>query len=380
MANALGLYDPLFYANEAMIELRRALGMAGRVFRGFDRNPQEKGSKIMISRPGSFVAQDAPSTAQDLNPGQTEMSLDYWKEVKFFLTDKELAFTQEKIINDHIRPAAYAIANDIDVRLAALAQDIPWFINVTAPAGVADITAARKVLFQNGVPINDPGRMHMMVDGQLESEFLNLSAFSQHQGADGEGVETQRTGSLGRKFGFEVFANQNVRTHVPGVAADADGTLSGAHAKGAKVVTIAGLTAAGTVKKGDSFVIAGNTQRYVFSADATADGSGVITNAAIFPELVQAYSNGAVVNISLVAHVQNIAFHENAFALAMAPLPRLGDQLGGARIETVVDDISGLALRSRMWYVGDTSRVYVALDVLYGMKTLDPNMAVVLRD
>lgn len=379
MANNLALYDPLFYANEGLIELRRALGMAARVYRGFDRNPQERGSRIQISRPGTFVAQDAPSTAQDINPGSTEIVLAYWKEVKFFLTDKELTFTGEKIINDHIRPAAYALALDVDQRMAGLANDIPWFVNVTNPAGVADITAARKVLFNNGAPLDETD-LAMMVDGQLESEFLNLAAFNQSSGAGATGVNTQLRGSLGTKFGFEIFANQNVQTHTAGVMADASGTLTGAHAAGATTVTIGGLTAAGTVKKGDSFVIAGNTQRYVFAADAVADGTGNLVNAAIFPALAQAYTGGSVVTIDLTTYVANMAFHRNAFALAMAPLTTIGRELGGAKIETVVDEITGLAIRSRMFYVGDTSRVYVALDILYGIKTLDPNLAVLLRD
>lgn len=378
MANTLGLYDPLFYAQEALEQLEKALGMAGRVYRGLDRGTQERGSVIQINKPGTFVAQDAPSTAQDLAPSQVSLTLAFWKEVKFFLTDKELTFTGERIINDHIRPAAYAIANDVDIRLAGLAEDIPWFIDVTAPAGIADITAARKVLFQNGVPM-DENQLHMMVDGQLESELLALPAFNQQSGAGAEGVETQRRGTIGRKFGFEIFANQNVQTHTAGVAADAVGALTGAHAAGATTVTFSGVTAAGTFKKGDSFVIAGHTQRYVFKADATADGTGNVTGAQIFPALATAYAGGSVVTISLLNHVKNLAFHENAFALAMAPLSRLGAELG-ARVDTATDEKTGLAIRSRMFYVGDTSRIYVALDVLYGLTTLDPNMAVVMRD
>lgn len=378
MANNLGLYDPIFYAQEGLAALEKALGMAGAIFRGYDRDPQDKGSTISINRPGTFVAQDAPSTAQDVNPGQLQIQLNFWKEVKFALTDKELTFTKEKIINDHIRPAAYALALDVDSNLVGLARDVPWFIDVTNPAGVADITAARKILFNNGV-LMDENDLYMMIDGQLESEFLNLPAFSQAQGAGQTGVDTQVRGTLGRKFGFNVFANQNVRTHVAGVAADAVGALSGAHAAGATTVTFNGVTAAGTFKRGDSFVLAGNTQRYVFAADATADGTGLVTGAAIFPALVQAYANGVVLTASLVNHVQNLAFHRNFAALAMAPLSRAGADLG-ARIETVADPITGLAIRSRVFYVGDTSRVYVALDILYGLKTLDPNMAVVMRD
>ena len=32
--NVLGIYDPLFYANEGLIALHEALGMAARVHRG----------------------------------------------------------------------------------------------------------------------------------------------------------------------------------------------------------------------------------------------------------------------------------------------------------------------------------------------------------
>src|SRR5687767_3894851 len=240
MANNTSLYDPIFYAQEGLLALERALGMAGRVYRGFDRNTGDRGSVIQINTPGSFVAQDAPSTAQDITPSSTTMTLAYWKEVKFALTDKELTFTGERIIRDHIEPAARALALDVDTRLMGLLEDIPWHIDVTAPAGVGDITAARKVLHQNGVPM-DPNDLMMVVDPQLESEFLALPAFSQAQGAGDTGVGTQITGNLGRKFGFNIFSTQQVPTHVAGVAADATGALVGAHAKDATTISFNGV-------------------------------------------------------------------------------------------------------------------------------------------
>jgi hypothetical protein len=109
MANTLSIYDPIFYANEALIWLTKALGLAGRVHRGYDADPQQKGSTINIRRPSTFTAQDAPSTAQDISASMVPITLNKWKEVKFKLTDKELTFTKEKIISEHIQPAAYAI-------------------------------------------------------------------------------------------------------------------------------------------------------------------------------------------------------------------------------------------------------------------------------
>lgn len=370
MPNELSVYDPLFYASEAIIQLEKNLGMAGRVHRGYDKSPQQKGSVISISRPSTFTALPAPQSAQDINAGEVQISLDQWYEVKFKLSDKELTYTTEKIISDHIRPAAYAIADEIDRQLVVLYKDVPWSNTNGNPVAVADFTANRRILNQNAAPTD---MRHLMLSPTQEEEALNLSAFSQHQGAGQEGVDTQMRGSLGMKYGFEVFMNQNVQSHTTGVSADATGALTAAGTKGDTAISFDSVTSGGTFKKGDSFVIAGNSQRYVFTADFTATG-GAATDAPIFPALVQDYDNLAVVTITLLAGEQGIGFHRNAFALAMAPLTEIGGNLG-ARIATVTDPVTGLSLRSRLFYDGDTSSVFVSIDALWGVKTLDPNLA-----
>ena len=67
--NTLGYYDPLFYAQEGLIILEKALGRSARVHRGYDRETKQKGSTTAISRPSTFTAQDAPSTDQNLETG-----------------------------------------------------------------------------------------------------------------------------------------------------------------------------------------------------------------------------------------------------------------------------------------------------------------------
>jgi hypothetical protein len=380
MSNNLNLYDPLFYANEALIQLHKALGMAGRVHRGYDKNPQQKGSTIEINRPSTFSAQDAPSTAQDLNPGAVAMKLTNWKEVKFKLTDKELTFTTEKVITDHIVPMAYALADNIDSALCALAYKVPYFATKSAPATVADVTALRAKLFGNKVPLSDPNAVHVMVDGVAESELLALSAFTQNQGAGAAGVASQLTGSLGTRFGMEFFSNQNVVTQAAGTGADVAGAVNNAagYAIGSTTIAVDGISAAAVLKAGTPFTIAGSSRSYVVDADATADGTGAIAALTIFPGLDAAVVDNAVVTFDIAGHTKNVAFHRNAFALAMAPLTDIGNQLG-AKVASVADPITGLALRSRLFYVGDSSTVYVALDVLYGVACLDERLAAIWR-
>jgi len=379
MSNTVTPYDPIFYAQYGLEQLEKALGMAGRVFRGVDKTAQQPGSIIQLRRPGSFAAQSAPSVAQDLKPASVQVQLDQWKEVKFALTDKELNYTQEQIIADHIRPAAVALADDIDQALVGLVKRFPYHTSVTlSSAAVTDITAARRVLFQNRVPMDD---LHMMIDGYLEEKFLGLAAFTQWQGAGDAGVSSQARGSLGTKFGFEIFANQNVNTFTSGTCADTAGAIdsgSTGYLKGATTIHIDALTSGGTAKAGDYLAITGDSQQYMITADTTFTSGEA--DVVIEPPLAADVAEDVVVTLyqpggNGASKTQNFAFRRQAMVLAMAPLSTLGNQLG-ARVEAVTDPITNLSLRSRMYYDGDNSKVVVALDVLYGVKVLDHNMGV----
>jgi hypothetical protein len=377
MANTLGYYNPVFYAQEALIHLEKALGMASRVHRGYDaeRRAFNKGDTINIRKPSTFTAASAPATAVDLAVKSVQISLDQWYEVKFALTDQELAYTSEQIIDEHIRPAAYALADNIDQALAALYAYVPWYhdINNVGSIDVTDVTDVRKVLVSNNVPM-DAGMIHYMVDPALEADLLALAAFTQQQGAGDMGVMGQMRGTLGMKYGAEVFMNQNTPTHTAGAAADTAGAIAADTDAGATTITIDDLTDTQTVKAGDGFSIADHTQKYVFTEDGTV-ASNALTAIGIYPALAADVSEDDIVTLRVDSHVANLMFHRNAFALAVAPLPdRLPNELG-AKVATVTDPKTGLSLRSRIYYIGNSSVVHVALDVLYGVKILDGNLA-----
>jgi len=375
--NTLSVYDPIFYAQEALLALEKNLGMASLVHRGYDKQPQQRGSVITIKSPATFSAANAPSSAQDLVAGEVQITLDQWKEVKFELTDKELSATGEEIIRDHIRPAAYALADDIDQALLKLYKFIPWYHDVASTAAHTDLLSARKILRDNKVPLHD-GNLFAVVDSDMEADLLGNSAFTQYTGAGDAGVTAQIQGSLGRRFGMEILASQNIQTHTKGSASTGTLAANGAAAAGATKVNLDAAAVTGTLVAGDSLVFAGHSQRYVVTATATAS-SNAFTNVGIYPALKEAVADDEVVTVSLDNHSAALAFHRHAFVLATAPLSELGGQLG-AKIATVADPQTGLSLRSRLFYDGSNSKVIVALDVLYGVKTLEPNRAVRLRN
>lgn len=372
--NTLGNYNETFFAQEALIQLEKALGMAGRVYRGYEPSPQTKGSTIQIRRPSTFSAQAAPSSDQNITTDSVAIVLSGWQEVKFSLTDKDLALSSDKVISDHIRPAAVALADKVDQDLCSLWSTVPWGVSMSATPALADITKVKKLLFDNKVPMKDPSKMHFQIGSNEQMAYQNAMTVLQNPQAS-----SLRDGSIGELYGLDVFANQNAPAYTGSALTDGVGALTSATAVGDATIAIGSIDTTGVVKKGDIITITGDAQQYVVQADATASG-GAIAALSIFPKIKQVNNSGAVVTISSLtsagaAKTQNLAFHENAFALATAPLSTLGNELG-ARIATVADPITGLSIRSRMFYVGDSSVVKVALDILYGFTTLDPNLAV----
>jgi len=379
-----GAYDPIFYANEAIEALHASMGLAQRVHRGYEEEwkGRGKGETISIPVPSTFEATDVNTstggTTQDVDTDEVQISLSTWKEVKFKVTEKKLSLGPDKIIEDHIKPAGVAIADAIDKSLVGLIDKVPNYADFSSDPAWADLTGARGVLRNLGVPMND-GKLHMMVDSDIEASLLGMSQFT-NAGYAGANDETLMSGFIGRRLGTEFFANQNTPLHTTGAMSDAEGTLTAS--AGDKTVTFAGLTDNDTVKEGDIFTVAGDDQKYVVTEDGTV-GSGTSTEltVGIFPALQQD-ADGAVVTFengtSATEYSHNLMFHENAFALAMAPLTEEGASLG-AQIGTVTDPVTGLALRSRMFYDGDHNVIKVAIDALWGVKLLAPNRATRVR-
>jgi hypothetical protein len=401
MANTLGNYKPEFYAQEALIQLFKALGMSGRVHRGAEQerngSGNQKGDTINLKRPTKFTAQThvagTGSTAQDVVGENIAVVLNNHQEVKYKLTDRELAYTTEQIITDHITPAAYALADKIDQDLHLLGARVGPKAFVSGTATSTFITGPRRVLRNNEVPM-DLGMIHYLIDTGMEAAFLDLGIFHEAQ-ITGQGTNQAAllNGSLGQRFGVEVFATQNADVDVAALsstatasagAGDKIGAVNNAAGYDANFSTIAvdGFTGTETTQIGDTFRIAGDPTIYTLTAATTwVAGAGNLT---FYPPLRRNVVDNAVVTliqlnaIEEAANVRNLMFHRNAFALAFAPLPMTGDGRG-AEMATVTDPITGLSVRARMWYEGATGTNFVALDALYGTQVLDPMLAVQVK-
>ncbi len=382
--NTLGFWNPALYANELLIQLRKNLGLASRVHRGYEaeRRAFGKGDTINIRRPATFTAQSAPGAAQDLPTDSVTMTLGNWKEVRVQLSDKEMAYTGQSILTDHVAPAAYALADDIDQALAALVVGVPHvYLEPTAgtAATVSGILNTRKKMVDNRVPLYDMANCHFMVGGKEEADLLALAAFTNESGSGSRGVEAQRVGAIGQRFGFEFFVNQNRTTAAYADITDFAGTITEPGVKGDTSITVGGLGSAEVLKKGVIIKFTTTGNEYAVAADLTLSGGAGLLS--ISPPLRAAEADNAAITIQTgmdnVTNNLNVAFHKNFAALAMVPLQDFSQYSNNLGVQsfTASDPVTGLSVRSRLHYIGASSALEMVSDVLYGVKLLDGDLA-----
>jgi hypothetical protein len=381
MANDLGYYNPNFYAEEGLIVLETALAIAGQLYRGYDQEygaAREKGEFINIRKPANFAAQDAPSSAQDIDTDSIQLQLAYWREVKFKLTDKEHAFNGDRIVQDHIRPAVYALARDINSKAALLALQSPHHVVVPASGSmtVNHITEAKAIQEKLGAYFNDGNSMCVLHSDHM-ADLLNLAAFSQWQGSGSMGQETQRTGMLGERYGYRFASDPQITSKAAGGTAPTSVTLNGNHAKHATSIVIAGTGGSGTCLAGTVVTVGGTAPENKYAVTANVTYATAMT-IAITPPLRAAVTTGAAITFEEngATSFESLMFHRNFAAIAFGMLPQELPRQLGAQIATATDEKTGLSMRSRIYYVGNSSEIHVALDVLYGLRVLDPDLAV----
>jgi len=149
-------------------------------------------------------------------------------------------------------------------------------------------------------------------------------------------------GEIGTKLGADWHMNQNIKTHSAGTGTgETTHVVVGDFTAGASSILVRGSAMTGLVV-GDLFTIAAKAQQYVVSSTCTA--TGTLMTITFQPSLgVAIVSNAAVTYVG--THVVNLLLHRDAIAWASRPMSRSKIQGLGSLFETVVDPLSGLALR-----------------------------------
>jgi hypothetical protein len=359
-----------------LMALREQCVMPQLVNADYSKDAEMVGATIDVPVPTAQTVSDvtpsntAPAPA-NITPTTVQISLNKWKKSDFHLTDKQIKEIEadKNFFPMQIGEALRALANQVNADIHAEYTGIYGFVGTPGVTPFASDTAAavqaRKVLNQQLCPLNN---RRGVLNFDAEANALALAAFADADKAGENMVKLE--GKIGRKYGLDWYADDQVVTHTAGVPGGTP-LVNGAASAGATSVAIDGGGVTGTYKKGDIVTFAGHSQTYALTADVTLDGSGVGT-LPISPALTANVADNAAVTLK-ASHVVNLAFHRDAFAFANRPIADT-EFKGGNEFMQVTDP------QTRITLALEISRQYKQtvweFSLLYGVKLVRPELGV----
>ena len=397
MANSLLTIDMI--TRKSLEILENNLVITRNVNRQYDDSFAVEGAKIgstlRIRLPDrALVTDGAALTAQDDNEQYTTLTVSSQKHIGVQFTSAELTMQLDDFAERVLKPRISQLASTVDADVANAYKSIGNTVGTpgTTPATALVLLQAQQKLNENAATMSpryatvNPAANAGLVNGL--SGFFNPTDTISRQfknGMMGENV-------LGYE---EVNMSQSIKMHTCGSRTATGGTLSASvSTQGATTIAITGAGAAGTIKIGDVFTVAGcyavNPQtrestgslfQFVALADVTLDGSGAgnITVAPIYTAAnalatVDSFpaSGAAVVFVGAASgqYAQNLVYHRDAIAFATADLLLPGGVDMASRAVH-----NGISLRVVRQYDINNDRMPCRVDVLYGYSAIRPQMA-----
>lgn len=393
MANTLTAIMPKILAR-GLMTLRERCIMPRLVNGDYSTEAAQKGTTIDVPIPTAVTTTnvapaEVPIAGVATVTSTVQVSLSNWKQNQpIYLTDKELCDIDR---NAHYLPmqlaeAVRALARDVNQSIFAKYKGTTRGVFGACGTGgvtpfgsgvtVLSATDARKVLNRQVCP-KDSRRA--VLDWDAEAMALSLSQFSDAEKIMSADVKIE--GEIGKKFGIDWFADDDVPTHTSGTCKTLVGTLVINNAAlGATSIILTSNSAsddAKTIVQGDILTIAGDTQKYVVigAGPYTLSGStGAQTvTISIYPGLRFDPAGTEACTIAL-SHVVNLVFHRDAFAFATRPLVQATVDLElGSKILSMQDAQTGLVLRLEV--SRQHKQVAWEFDILWGTELVRPEMA-----
>jgi uncharacterized protein YggL (DUF469 family) len=356
------------------------------------------GATINARKPPRYVGRTGQALQVEASTETyVPITLDTQFGVDISFSSADLTLSIDEFADRFLKPAMATVANKVDYDGLQLYKDVNNFAgtagvlnggSVTSSQVQQTILAARRKMTENGVPYSprnitvDPNSSANIVSG-LTNLFNPSGTISKifTNGALGDGV-----------LGFNFAEDANVAAFTPQAAGSLT-AISSAPASGA--TTVAVTTTAGTVPRGTVFTIAGvyainpqnrqstgSLMQFVVTADTVVTTSGTLP---IYPAYIPSgqfatctgtpAGTAAIVVLSgavgAVPYAQNLAYHKDAFTLASADL-----LLPGGVDMAERDNFDGISMRMVRQYDINSDLFPVRFDVLYGWKTIYPELAV----
>jgi hypothetical protein len=298
-------------------------------------------------------------------------------------------------LESKLQAAMATVANEVDRQGLQLARfqtfntlGTPGTLPNTQALALAAVTGLNQRLDEMGAP-RDRQRALVM------NPALNAAAVTGFAGLfNGQSTLEKQfaRGVMVDSLGLSYSMDQNVDTHTNGSAVVGTNTVNGAGQTGA-TITVNALN--GTVTKGTKITFAGvfavNPQSRTSTGTlaqftVTADAANAATSLLISPAIV---ATGAFQNVSTTpanaatitifgtasgSFNANVAFHKDAFTLAMVPM--YAPPSGKGVIDVAQESYKGMSMKVTEFYDGVNDNYIMRFDVLFGWAATYPELAV----
>ena len=419
------LLSPTVIAREALRLLKNNLVMGGLVYRDYETEfpgMPKTGGSVQIRKPVKFkVSKTRVRVTSTITEQYITLNVATQAHISWGFHMVDLTLTIEQYSERYIRPAAAALANQMDADLCGLYVDVPEQIYESSgfmtPHTFHVLGRAMQRLDEGAVP---PDERAIVFDPAAHWSMANaLSNWNFKEG----GEQALRKGFLGKIANAEVYMDQNVKVHTVGTWGTDSAAMSSAArykiedtaASGAgsglptgnavnvsqnQQIEMNGFnnsTGVDSLAPGDTFEITGCYAVNPMSGESTGSlRQFVVTTAVIpsvsttdigsrvffYPEMMHtgpyktvdtippAGNAVQVHGVPAEPYPQNMAFHRNAFALCMVPL-----EVPDAPVWSGSATEDGYSIRIVKAYDIHLDEETCRLDILYGVKTIYPEMA-----
>ena len=388
------ILTPTAVTREALRILHQKLNFVGRIKRDYDDSFAKTGAKIgdslKIRLPNEYtVRTGATLSAQDTSEISTTLQVATQKGVDMNFTSVDLTLSLDDFSKRILDPAMSVLAANIESDALNMMLDVYNNVNnIGSTITFKRLMESRKVLNDNLAPMDNDRTVLLNTNDNVDLVDALKGLFQ-----DSTAIKEQyREGSMGRTGGYDFYENTLIGNQVTGTALTATTyTVNGAvTTNGSTSVVVA--TGATTFKKGDIITFVGCNrvhpetkadtgvlQQFVVTADYSG-GAGTLNFApAIYTSggrqnvVAAGIANGvaiAKVGGASAIYKPSLAFHKDAFAFATADLIMPGGVDFASR--QVLD---GISMRIVRQYDINNDKFPCRLDVLYGYKTIRPQLA-----
>jgi hypothetical protein len=391
MANTI--LTPTAVTREVLRILHQKASFLGTVNKQYDSSFAQSGAKIgdslKIRLPNQYtVRTGAVMDTQNTTESSVTLQVATQKGVDISFSSEELTLDLDDFSKRIIEPAVATLVANVEYdMIAAVYKNIYTVVdNAGAAATYAKLLEGESRLAKNLVPMSDRSAM---LHPQAHADMISAWSALFH---DSKEISKQfREGKIGSALGMDFYRSTHMPIHTTGTETGTTMTVNGANQTGSTItnsnassktlvagdiITLAGCNRVHPETKADT----GELQRFVVTAAVTAGGvtigisPSIITSGATQNVSASPTDTGTITKLlggASSATDTNLLYHKDAFTFATADLvlPQ-GVHFAGREV------LDGVSMRIVRNYDINNDLFPCRLDILYGYKTVRPELAV----